>query len=183
MSIHLEERPILYGLMAEFDTPEDLIHAVERVRADGYRQVEAYTPYPIEEVAHALGHHHSWMSLIVLIGGLLGGLGGYLLQYWVNLYAYPMNIGGRPMHSWPAFIVPTFECTILVASLFAVFGMFALNGLPQPYHPVFNVPRFAEASRAHFFLVVKAADPRFDRAATEKLLTDLNPSEVAEVEV
>ncbi|MEA2691232.1 MAG: hypothetical protein QOJ16_619 [Acidobacteriota bacterium] len=183
MSIHIEERPILYGLMAEFDTPEDLIRAVERVRATGFRQVEAYTPYPIEEVSHALGLHHSWMSLLVLIGGILGGTGGYLLQYWVNLYAYPMNVGGRPMHSWPAFIVPTFECTILMAALFAVFGMFALNGLPQPYHPVFNVPRFAEASRAHFFLVIKAADPRFDRQATEKLLSDLNPSEVAEVEV
>jgi hypothetical protein len=155
---------------------------VERVRATGYRKVEAYTPYPIEEVAHALGLPPSRMSLLVLIGGLLGGTGGYLLQYWINLYAYPMNIGGRPMHSWPAFIVPTFECTILVAALFAVFGMFALNGLPQPYHPVFNVPRFAEASRAHFFLVVEATDPRFDRAATEKLLSELSPSEVAEVE-
>jgi hypothetical protein len=178
----MEERPILYGLMAEFDTPAELIRAVERVRAAGYRKVEAYTPYPIEEVSHALGLHHSWMSLIVLVGGLLGGIGGYFLQYWINLYAYPLNIGGRPLHSWPAFIVPTFECTILVAALFAVFGMFALNGLPQPYHPVFNVPRFALASRDRFFLVIEAVDPKFDPDATRSFLADLNASEVSEVE-
>lgn len=181
MSMPIEERPILYGLMAEFDTPDDLIRAVERVRANGYRQVEAYTPYPIEEVSHALGIHHSWMSLIVLVGGILGGLGGYFLQYWINLYAYPMNIGGRPMHSWPAFIIPTFECTILVAAVFAVFGMFALNGLPQPYHPVFNVPQFDAASKDKFFIVIFSSDKKYDPEGTRHFLESLNPTSVAEV--
>jgi hypothetical protein len=168
--------------MAEFETPEGLAHAAERVRAAGYRKIDAYTPYPVEEVIHALGIHRSWMPAIVLTGGVLGGIGGFLLQAWVNLSVYPMNIGGRPYLSVPAFIVPTFECTILGAVLAAVFGMILLNGLPQPYHPVFNVARFAEASRSRFFLVVEAADPKFDRTATGKLLSDLHPSEVAEVE-
>jgi Alternative complex III, ActD subunit len=177
-----DERPRLYGLMAEFATPDGLIAAAARSREAGYRRVEAYTPYPIEAVSEALHLKRSHLPLIVLIGGILGALGGYFLQYWVNVYAYPLNIGGRPIHSWPAFIVPTFETTILCAALSAVLGMFALNGLPQPYHPVFNVPRFAAASRDSFFLVIEATDPRFDRRRTEDFLRDLDPSEVTEVE-
>jgi hypothetical protein len=177
-----ERRPVLYGLMAEFTSPDDLIRAIREARKSGYRKVEAYTPYPIEEVSEALELHRSKMPLLVLIGGLIGLTGGYFLQYWVNLIAYPMNVGGRPMHSWPAFIVPTFEMTILCAALFAVLGMFALNGLPHPYHPVFNVPRFAAASRDRYFLVIEAADPRFDRAATAELLRGLDAREVSEVE-
>ena len=178
----LEERPRLYGLMAEFGDPEALIAAAARSHEAGYRTVDAYTPYPIEEVAHALGHHRSKLPLIVLIGGLCGMLGGYLLQYWTSVIEYPLNIGGRPFHSWPAFIVPTFECTILGAALSAVLGMFALNGLPHPYHPVFNVPRFALASRDRYFLVIEARDPKFDAEATRQLLLDLNASEVSTVE-
>jgi hypothetical protein len=175
-------RPLIHGLMAEFNSADDLIAAAHGVHDAGYRCVDAYTPYPIEEVSEALGHHRSKLPLIVLLGGLLGGLGGYSLQFWVATIAYPMNIGGRPFHSWPAFIVPTFECTILGAALFAVLGMFALNGLPHPYHPVFNVPRFALASRDRYFLVVETEDPKFDRAETERFLTGLKASEVFEVE-
>src|ERR1044071_2974071 len=176
------ERPRLWGLMAEFGEPQGLIDAAHRARAAGYRKVEAYTPYPIEAVSEALGLHRSKLPLIVLVGGILGALGGYLLQYWINVWEYPLNIGGRPFHSWPAFIVPTFETTILCAALSSVLGMFFLNGLPQPYHPVFNVERFAAASRDRFFLVIEAADPQFDRRGTEDFLRGLSPSEVAEVE-
>jgi len=177
-----ERRPAVHGLMAEFAEPDGLIRAIREARREGYRRLEAYTPYPIEEVSEALELHRSKMPLIVLVGGLLGLSGGYFLQYWVNAWAYPMNIGGRPIHSWPAFIVPTFEMTILFAALFAVLGMFALNGLPQPYHPVFNVPRFAAASRDRYFLVIEAADPQFDRGATADFLRRLDAREVAEVE-
>jgi len=179
---HPPRRPPIYGLMAEFNSSDDLIAASHRIYEAGYRKVDAFTPYPIEEVSEALGHHRSKLPGIVLGGGLLGGLGGYFLQYWSQVIVYPMNIGGRPVHSWPAFIVPTFECTILGAALAAVFGMFFLNGLPQPYHPVFNVPRFAMASRDRYFLVVEARDPKFDRDETRRFLSDLNASEVSEVD-
>ena len=179
---HPGRRPPLYGLMAEFNSADDLIEAAHKIHDAGYKRVDAYTPYPIEEVSEALGHHRSKLPAIVLTGGLLGALGGYSLQYWAAVIEYPLNIGGRPFHSWPAFIVPTFECTILAAALFAVLGMFALNGLPHPYHPVFNVPRFALASRDRYFVVVESRDPKFDRAATERFLLDLHATEVFEVE-
>ena len=175
-------QPQVHGLMAEFNSADDLIAAAHRIHDEGYKHVDAYTPYPIEELSEALGHHRSKLPIIVLIGGLLGALGGYGLQFWAATIEYPMNIGGRPIHSWPAFIVPTFECTILAAALFAVLGMFALNGLPHPYHPVFNVPRFALASRDRYFLVIEARDPKYDRRETERFLTDLKASEVFEVE-
>jgi hypothetical protein len=170
-----------YGVMAEFATPEELIAAARKVKQEGFTRVEAYTPYPIEEVSEVL-EHRTRLPLIVLCGGLLGGMGGYLLQYWTQVIEYPMNIGGRPFHSWPAFIVPTFETTILGAALSAVFGMIALNGLPQPYHPVFNVPRFVHASRDRYFLVIESIDPKFDRNGIERLFSDLNPSEVSDVD-
>ena len=172
----------LYGLMAEFHTAEELVEAAHKVHEAGFKHVDAFTPYPIEEVSHALGLHRSKVPLIVLGGGITGGIAGYMLQYWSQVLEYPMNIGGRPFHSWPAFIVPTFEMTILFAALSAVLGMFALNGLPQPYHPVFNVPAFALASRDRYFLVIEADDPKFDRQETARFLADLNPSEVSEVE-
>ena len=182
MSSVRDSRPPIHGLMAEFSSAEALIEAAHQVHSAGYEKVDAYTPYPIEAVSEALGLPRSKVPIIVLIGGLLGGLGGYGLQYWSQLLVYPMNIGGRPFHSWPAFIVPTFECTILGASLAAVVGMFILNGLPQPYHPVFNVPRFALASRDRYFLVIEAADPKFHADATRRFLTGLNASEVSDVE-
>jgi hypothetical protein len=182
MSSVRDPRPPIYGLMAEFPSAEALIEAAHQVHKAGYQKVDAYTPYPIEAVSEALALPRSKVPIIVLIGGLLGGLGGYMLQYWSQLLVYPMNIGGRPFHSWPAFIVPTFECTILGAALSAVIGMIAINGLPQPYHPVFNVPRFALASRDRYFLVIEATDARFDAAATRRFLTGLNASEVSDVE-
>jgi hypothetical protein len=167
--------------MAEFDDPATLVSGARRARDAGYRCMDAYSPMPIEELHDALGAHQSKLPLIVLIGGLLGGLGGYTLEWWVSAVAYPINVGGRPLHSWPMFIPVTFECTILVAALFAVFGMLALNGLPQPYHPVFNVPRFALASRNRFFLCIEAKDPKFDIEQTRAFLETLNPKEVTSV--
>jgi hypothetical protein len=171
----------IYGVMAEFEDPASLISAAERAHREGYRCMDAYSPYPIEELHEALGSPHTRLPLIVLLGGLAGCLGGYGLQYWVSAVTYPLNIGGRPYHSWPAFIPITFECTILVAALSAVLGMLALNGLPQPYHPVFNVPRFALASRNRFFLCIESADPKFDVEGTRRFLETLNPREVTTV--
>jgi hypothetical protein len=178
----VKPRHAIYGVMAEFHSSEELIEAVHKAREAGFRNMDAYTPYPIEELSHALGHHRSKLPAIVLGGGIMGAIGGYALQYWTQVMVYPMNIGGRPYHSWPAFIVPTFETTILAAALSAVLGMFFLNGLPQPYHPVFNVPRFALASRDRYFLVIESRDPKFDRDAVHRLLTDLHATEVADVE-
>jgi len=171
----------VHGLIAEFDDPTALVAATERAYRAGYRRMDAYSPFPIEELHEALGARHTRLPLVVLIGGLCGCLGGYGLQYWVSTMAYPINVGGKPFHSWPAFIPVTFECTILVAALSAVLGMLALNGLPMPYHPVFNVPRFALASRNRFFLCIEAADPKFDLEATRRFLETLSPREVATV--
>jgi len=168
--------------MAEFSDPNELITAVHRAREEGYTRLDAYTPFPIEELSEALGLHRNWMPLIVLIGAILGGIAGYALAYWVSAIEYPINVGGRPLNSVPAFIPITFECTILGGALFALFGMLALNGLPMPYHPVFNVPRFALASRDRFFLCIEATDPLFDRDATRRFLERSVPREVSEVE-
>ena len=174
-------RPPIYGLLAEFDTPTQLVTAVRKARAEGYRVMDAYSPFPIEELHHALGSKHTRLPLIVLIGGLIGCIGGYALEYWVSVIAYPINIGGKPLHSWPAFIPVTFECTILAAALSCVLGMLALNGLPMPYHPVFSVPRFALASRNRFFLCIESKDPKFDIEETRRFLETLNPREVSTV--
>jgi hypothetical protein len=171
----------LYGLIAEFDDPSSLVAATQRAHQQGFRCMDAYSPFPIEELHEALGTHHTRLPLIVLIGGLVGCIGGFLLQYWVSAVAYPLNVGGKPYLSWPAFIPVTFECTILAAALSAVLGMLALNGLPQPYHPVFNVPRFALASRNRFFLCIEAADPKFDLDGTRAFLETLGPREVTAV--
>ena len=167
--------------MAEFDSPTELVAAVHRTRAAGYRNIDAYTPFPIEELGEALGIHERRLPLIVLIGGITGGLAGYLLQYWTSVIDYPLNVGGRPLHSWPSFLPITFETTVLAAALSAVLGMLALNGLPMPYHPVFNVPRFALATRDQFFLCIEATDSQFDRADTRRFLETLRPLGVSEV--
>ena len=171
----------MYGLMAEFDDPTTLVAAANRARDEGYRRMDAYSPFPIEELHEALESPPSRLPLIVLLGGLFGCIGGYLLQYWVSVIAYPVNVGGKPFHSWPAFIPVTFECTILAAALAAVLGMLALNGLPMPYHPVFNLKRFDQASRDKFFLVVQARDPKFDVDTTWQFLETLHPREVTDV--
>jgi hypothetical protein len=163
----------LYGLMAEFDNPADLVEAARRTREAGYRRLDAYTPYPIEALTEALDIHDRRLPAVVLGGGILGGLAGYALCYWTSVIEYPLNIGGKPFHSAPAFIVPTFETTILFAAVTAVLGMLALNGLPEPYHPVFNVEAFALASRDKFFICIEAADPKFDAEATRGFLRGL----------
>jgi hypothetical protein len=175
-------KPPIYGVIAEFETPSALVNAARRVRERGYKKFESYTPFPIEELGEAMHLPKSRLPLIVLIGGILGGLTGYLMQYWITVWYYPINIAGRPLHSWPAYIVITFELTILFASLSAFFGTMALCGLPLPYHPVFNVERFALASRNRFFLCIEATDPLFDRTGTAELLMKLDSLEVHEVE-
>jgi len=178
---HVEAAPTLYGLMAEFETPTALVAAAERARLEGYRNMDAYSPIPIEELNEALGLRRTRLPRRVLAGGVCGGLAGYGLEYWSQVIAYPMNVGGRPYHSWPHFIPVTFETTVLGAALCAFVGMWALNRLPMPYHPVFNVPAFARASRDRFFLCIEATDPRFDRHATAKFLEGLHPVGVSEV--
>jgi Protein of unknown function (DUF3341) len=173
----------IYGLLAEFENPDDLVAAARHAHEAGYRKMDAYTPFPVEELNEALGLGETWVPLLVLIGGVLGATLGYFLQYYISVIDYPLNIGGRPLHSWPAFIPVTFEMTVLVAGLFAVLGMLALNGLPMPYHPVFNVPGFSLASQDRFFLCIEANDPKFDRAGTLRFLEGLKPRRVSEVEL
>jgi hypothetical protein len=171
----------IYGLMAEFDNPTALVEAARAAREKGYRKLDAYSPFPIEELTDALHLHHNKLPLLVLLGGIAGGLAGYLLQYYVTVVYFPINIAGRPLHSWPSYIIIAFETTILFASISAVLGMLALCGLPMPYHPTFNVPRFALASRNRFFLCIESRDPLFDRARTIEFLETLGPREVSEV--
>jgi hypothetical protein len=175
-------RPPIYGLMAEFSSPGDLLAAARSVHEAGYKKVDAYSPYPMEELSEALGFHRSPLPKIVLGGGIAGACAGYALQYWVSVIEYPLNVGGRPYHSWPSFIPATFEMAILFAALGAVLGMLALNGLPEPYHPVFNVPTFALASRDRFFLCVEAVDAKYDHDGTWSLLVSLGARAVSEVE-
>jgi ActD protein len=173
----------IYGLLAEFESPEALLEAANKTRAAGYKRVDAFTPMPVEGLAEAVGFHHTNLPLVVLIGGILGGSSGFAMQYYANVISFPLNIAGKPLNSWPAFIPITFELTILGAALACVFGMLAMNGLPTPYHPIFNVPRFALATRDRFFLLIKAQDRQFDLAKTKQFMTELHAREVSEVEV
>lgn len=172
----------LYGLMAEFHHGEELVAAAHRAYAAGFRKMEGYSPLPVEGLSEALGYKRHFVSLIVLSGGLVGCMGGFLLMWWMSVIAYAHNVAGRPMNSWPAYIPPTFECTVLLAALSAVFGMFAMNGLPQPYHPVFNVKEFERASRDRFFLVIESDDPLFDLQKTRAFLDGLEPIGVFDVD-
>jgi len=172
----------LHGLMAEFATPAALVSALKRVRAAGYTKLDAFTPFPIEEVIEALDPPRSKVPAIVLAGGIIGGLAGWGLQFWINVVDYPLVIGGRPFNSWVAFIPPTFETTVLFAGLSALIGMLAANGLPRPYHPVFNVPRFQLASRDRYFLLVEAGDPKFDTKNVREALAATGAEGIHEVE-
>jgi hypothetical protein len=177
----MSSRPPIYGLLAEFGSAQALVTATRQAHAKGYRHMDAFSPFPVEGLAEALGFHKTRMPLLVLICAILGGVGGYFMQYYTAVIDYPINVGGRPFHSWPAFVPITFEMTILGGALGAVLGMLALNGLPMPYHPLFNVSRFALASRDQFFLCIEATDPQFDREGTRGFLTELQPHEVTEV--
>ena len=177
-----EEESTLFGLMAEFETPEDLLGAAKQTFAAGYRNIDAYSPMAIHGLGDAIGFPRTKLPWLVFAFGILGGISGYALCYWVSVIDYPLNIAGKPLHSGPMFIPITFELTILFAALSAAFGMFIANGLPQPYHPVFNVPNFARASQDRFFLSIETDDPQFDLKKTREFLQGLNPHEVAEVE-
>ena len=175
------KRLTIYGMMAEFDSASDLVAAARRTREEGYHKIDAYSPFPVEGLAEEIGFRKNSVPLVVLIGGLLGCMSGYALQYWISAVSYPINVGGRPYNSWPAFVVVTFEMTILFAGLAAVLGMLALNGLPMPYHPVFNVPRFAFATRDRFFLIIFSSDGKYDAVATRAFLETLGPRSISEV--
>jgi hypothetical protein len=174
----------IYGLLAEFSTPTELVRATEAARADGYRRMECYTPYPVEEAAEALHFHKNRVPLLTLVGGLLGVTTAFLMETWINVWSYPLNIAGRPLFSWPAFIIPAYEWTILFSGLSAAFGMMALNGLPQLYHPVFNAPNFRSgATTDKFFLCLEATDPKFGIMETRSFLEQFAPASVVEVEL
>ncbi len=177
----MENNPGLYGLLAEFENPKALLQAARSVHEAGYTRIDAYSPFPIEGLSDAMGFRRTRMPLLILIGGVTGALCGFGLQYYCAVLSYPINVAGRPLNSWPSWIPVTFEMTILLASLTAVFGLLALCGLPMPYHPLFNVPRFSRATRDGFFLCIESLDPRFERTATRDFLAGLNPREVLEV--
>lgn len=176
-----DQRRHLYGVVGEFDSAALLVRAAAKAREAGYRAIDAYAPFPVEGLSEALGLRRNKVALITLIGGLLGGLGGFGFEYWVNVITYPLNIGGRPFNSWPAFIPVTFELTVLGASLSAVFGMLALNKLPQPHHPLFNVEHFKLATNDKFFLCIEAHDPKFNLSEAAKFLQGLKAQHVIEV--
>lgn len=175
-------QPGLYGLVAQFDDADAILAAAEKARAAGYTRIEAYTPIPVHGLDEALGFRRTRLPWLILLGGLLGAAGIFALATWVNVIEYPINIGGRPLFSWPAFIPITFEGMVLLASFAAVFGMIALNGLPMPYHPVFNTPNFERATNDLFFLAVEAGDPQFDLATTRQFLESLGAQQVSSVE-
>ena len=178
----MDGRTSLYGLMAEFPDATSLVEAAKRTHAEGYRRTDAFSPFPIHELFDALHAHDRRVPLFVLLGGIAGAILGFGLCYWVSGIAYPLNIGGRPLNSWPLFIPVTFEVTILIASLTATLSWILLSGLPLPYHPVFNVPRFTSASQNAFFLAIEATDPKFDRTRTGEFLKSLGAREVNEIE-
>ncbi len=167
-----------YGLIAEFDRTEDVIEATQAAYDHGYRQMEAYSPFPVDGLAEALGFKKNRIAACVLIGGVTGGLTGFFMQWYSAVLSYPIDVGGRPLNSWPAFIPITFEMTILFAALSAVLGMLGLNGLPRPHHPIFNAPNFVMASRNRFFLCLQSRDPLFDEVESRRFLEKFKPKSI-----
>ena len=175
-------KPPLHGLLAEFSAPDALLAAAQAAYKHGFRAMDAYSPFPVEGLAEAIGFQKTRLPLVVLIGGILGGAAGYGIQWYSTVWDYPLNIGGRPLHSWPAFVPITFELIVLFASLFAVIGMLAMNRLPKPYHPVFNAPEFKLASQSRFFLCLQASDPNFRVEEARRFLEMCEPLAITEVE-
>ena len=171
----------LYGLVAEFSEPESLLAAARGAYTSGYRRMDAFTPYPVEDIAEAIGMRRTWVPFVTLICGIVGGLTGYGMQAYSAIIDYPLNVGGRPLHSWPAFVPVTFELTVLCAALGAALGMLALNGLPRPNHPIFDTPFFTERNQSRFYLCIEAADRQFDREETWKFLQKQRPEHIWEV--
>lgn len=171
----------IYGLLAEFDTPEALLEAARAAKARGYRRMDAYTPFPVEGLARALGRGRSWLPLVFLLGGIAGGVGGYFMQWYAMAVDYPLNVGGRPFHSWPSFVPVTFELTILIAALSGVLGLFLAIRLPRPHHPIFNAPDFERASDDRFFLCLESDDPHFALDAARQFLAERMPIRILEV--
>jgi hypothetical protein len=173
----------VYGLLAEFDSATSLTAAAAAAYNDGWRRLDCYTPYPCEEAAEAIGFHRNYVPLLTLVGGLMGCVAMFLMETWINVWAYPLNIGGRPYYSWPAFVVPAYEWTILWAGLTAAFGMLAMCGLPSPYHPLFNAPNFRTgATSDKLFLCLEARDPKFSVAESRAYLEAMHPVSIVEVE-
>ncbi len=181
MSEHTESTPAVYGLLAQFDTAQKMVDATRKANEAGYTCLDCFSPYPVGEAADAMNFKTSEMGPVMFIGGLLGATAGFLMQYYLGGYQYPVNIGGRPFFSWPSFIPITFEMMVLTAALSGVFGLIAVCGLPQLYHPLFNVPSFARASGDRFFLCIEAIDPKFDLNATREFMNGMQSLEVAEV--
>ncbi len=171
----------IYGILAEYDDARVLVRAARQARQAGYRQLDAYSPYPVHGLARAIGFRRTYLSLIVLCGGIAGCLLGFAMQYWITVIDYPLNVGGRPLNSWPSFMPVTFETTILVAAFAAVLGMLALNGLPRPHHPLFAMPHFRRASRDGFFLCIEVRDEKFDASTVRALLATTGAKEVSDV--
>ena len=185
MGSHSVDKPEVYGVMAEFEGPDEAIAATKRVIEAGYKKIDVYSSFPVEELndlVSGVRERVPWLALLVLGGGISGTIGGFLLQWWVSTIAYPVNIGTRPLASWPSFVIVSFETTILLAAFAAVFGMILINGLPMPYHPVFNVSEFLSASDDGFFLCIESEDPKFDLEKTKAFLSELNPKSISEVE-
>lgn len=179
---HEETKNPLYGVIAEFDSADDLLHAAKQAYSEGYRKMDAFTPFPVHGLAEAMGPDDNRIKWLIFLGGLVGVSAGIGLEYWASVHAYPHNVGGKPLWSWPLFVPPAYECMILFASAAAFFGMFALNGLPRPHHPVFSAKRFELASQNKFFMVIESVDPKFDREGTAKFLSTLNPAQISEVD-
>ncbi len=177
----MKPRTPIYGLMAEFATAQEVLKATRQAREAGYREMDAYTPYPVEGLAAELGLPRTRVPFVVLMAGLVGAGVGFFMQWYSMAVDYPFNAGGRPFNSWPVFVPIAFEVMVLVAAFAALLGMFFLNGLPRPHHPVFNVARFDRASQDRFFLCIEAADPKFDRDRTWQFMNELHPAEVVEV--
>ena len=176
-----KERKI-YGMVAEFVSPEELKHATEIARAEGYRRMDAYSPFPIEGLAELVGFRFNLLSWLVLGGGFSGAILGYFMEWYGMAVSYPINVGGRPLNSWPSFIPVTFECGVLAASLTALIGMCALCGLPQPFHPVMRAVNFDRVTQDRFFLCIQATDPFYDSTETARFFGRLHPREISEVE-